>query len=441
MNQKIFLWLGIILLVTGALAAQTPQKPENFKYMADFKGAIEKKEVYRFPLAIDILRKCLRPASEMRVFDGQGLEIPFVIIDNLIEPGFSEHFDLIITGYDDLAGYSLLTLKSPRTHTPIVQLSLSVPQRDFRKSVELSGSTDQKTWTVLAEDSIYDFSSQVDLRKTEISFTKSDYPFLRLKISDHLEKGQLPDSIQLKYENMEFRVDQAKTPKLRFDRITAKTAEKFEKKMVFDSIAFQSFPLGTGMNQNSEISLEAGLPFHSIEFAVSNDFFFRRVSIYGSDSNEKDSFRFLTTGTIYKFPLLGREESNNHIAYGLPHDPQFRFYKIVIENKNNPPLVIGKITLSWIQKNLFFIGLNNSAPYRLFFGNPSATRPDYDISRFIRSDNWQQLDAQIIAAGPVTANAGFKPKISGEQKSKREKIILMAVVIGLVLLIGFYIFK
>lgn len=97
--------------------------------------------------------------------------------------------------------------------------------------------------------------------------------------------------------------------------------------------------------------------------------------------------------------------------------------------------------MSWVQKNLFFIGLKDSQLYRLYAGHPGATPPDYDISRFIRADNWRQLDSQIIKAGPIRPNPDFSLKPTDEQKTKNEKIILMVVVIFLVAIIGSFIFQ
>lgn len=432
---------AIFLLVIVPLIAQSPQKQENFKFVADFAGEIQKNTVYRFPLPVEVFKKCFRLASEIRIFDSTGLEIPFLIIDNKEGPEVPEYFDLEITGYNDFAGYSIVSLKSPKPTVPIIQLQLSVPQRDFKKSVELAGSYDQKIWTVLAKDSIYDFSSQVDLRKTDISFAKSDFPNLRLKISDDMKKNPIPDSIQLKYDKLEFRVDQAKSEKLRFDRITAKAVEKTEKKMIMDQVSFQSLPIELNKERNSEINLEANLPFSRIDLGVDGNYFYRTVSVYGSESGEKDAFHFITTGAIYKFPLLGREESKSFVEPTPFADHYFRYYKIIVENKNNPPLDIKKITFLWIQKNLFFVGLKDNSHYRLFVGNPDADLPDYDIARFIRPDNWQQLDAKIVEAGPVVTNTGFSPKPAAGQKSRVEKIILMAVVFSLVILIGYFIFQ
>jgi len=430
------LFLGVIFAaICGAAVSLTPN---NFKYSIDMEGPIKSNSIYQVQLSSGILQKSAAGLNDIRVFDLNNNEIPYVIIENEYPDEVIETYSLEIVDYFEDKNFALITIKLPEKHQPISLIDLDIVNRDFKKNFILYGSSDMKNWDLLAEETIYDFSSQVDLRKTRIKFKKSGYRFYRIKLTDAGVKTGTDKSIKLKYEGLDFSVNNIKDKSLHINRIIGITASREDKIRVYDEKMFTDFSLNLNKDRDSVITIEADLPFDKMHFDISNAYYYREVELYFSETGKEDSYSLITRSPIYNFSLFGLNETKNYIEN---KQGKHKYYRIVVKNKNNPPLEVKSIRFEWLQKNLYFVALTDSGKYLLCFGNNIINRPDYDLSNFINQHNWFKQKHEKLKINQIKLNADFRQELSKDKKGQIEKIILTAIVIILVIGISFWLYK
>ena len=438
MKKAIPLILIILMICPAAVMATESLTPGDFRYCDDLDGRILSNTIYQVQLPPEILQKCADGYNDLRLFGSANREVPYVIIENEYPDEVIETFLFQVVDYKDDRTSTVITMKLPEKYQPVSVIEIDTADRDFKKDLMLYGSHDMKKWDLLVKDAIYDFSSQVALRKTEIKFTKADYRYFRIKLIDARSDAKAGRSIQLKYNGLDFSTNNISAKRLHINKITGLTGAKTDRIRVYDEEEFTGFPVNLDKDRNTIITVEADLPFDKVYFDVSNPYYYRELSIYHSDSGKADSYILLTRSSIYSFPLSGISETRNYVAYtSIKH----KYYKIVIENKNNPPLEIRNIIFRWIQKDLYFVSLKETATYSLCFGNSLIKKPDYDLSNFINQNNWFKQRYEKLTTGQIKTNAGFRQKIPEDKKKKIEKIILTAVVVSLVIGIGFWLYS
>lgn len=437
MKKLLTIFLFLLFCTVSAKASIT-LKPENFQYCSELEKTTKNNALFQVWMTSDILQKCSADCSDLRLFDQDNNEIPYVIIGNEHPDEIMESYTLEIVDYSDGSDSKVITMKMPDKYRPISLMNLDISDRNFKKSVTLYGSHDMGKWDLLGKGTIYDFSAQVALRKTEIKFNKTDYRYYRLKITSDDINAQPDKSIKLKYEGLDFSSSNLENIKLHINKITGITGSRKDNIRVYDEKSFTAFPVNLDKEKNTIIKLEAGLPFDKIYFDISNPYYHRKISIYGSDTGKEDSYRFLARSSIYSFPLSGINETKNYIAYpSVKH----KYYKIIVENKNNPPLEITNIRFLWIQKNLYFVSLSKPSEYSLCFGNSTISRPNYDLARFINHNNWFSQNFAQLNTAQITLNSDFRERLPDDRKTRIEKIILTGIVIILVIGISFWLYR
>ncbi len=429
--------LFILVCIPAAAIAAAPA-PSDFSYCADVQGEVKAESLYQIHLADEIVQKAGAGFDDMRLFDTSQKETPWVVIPNIPPHETIETYPLEITGYDSDASSATVTLKLPQKHRPISVLDLTIADRDFKKRVALFGSSDGKTWQPVTEDSIYDFSSQVNVRKTKIELAKTDYRYFRLKLADFKPKAGTGPSIKLKYEGLDFSVNGVLQKKdLRIQSVEGSTQTPSEKKPVYDRKIFDKLAPTQDKDGNTVIVLQADLPLDRLTFDIANPYYYRTVTVYGSSTGKGDSYRYLMSQVIYRFPLSSDQHEEK--TYLEQRVPKQAYYKVVIMNKNNPPLELKGLTFSWVQQDLYFIALKDNERYSLCFGNPRVRKPDYDIANFVNQNTLSQNVYARVELASLRASGGPRPTL-GDRFAGMEKLVLKVVVILLVIGMGLWLY-
>jgi hypothetical protein len=429
--------LFYLMLFPNADASAASLTPDNFRYTAQIQGPIRKTVLYHVSLNSEIMQKCSRTCSDLRIFDSDNKEIPYVIIDHGQPDESVEIYPFEIMDYHDSAGFATVTMKLPEKHESIGEINVNTRSRDFKKTIVVYGSHDLKKWVLLAEDTIFDFSSQVDLRKTHIKFTGANYRYYKLKLLDIKNVVKKNESIRLRYNGLDFSIDGYEKGTLRIESIQGKTFPANEK-VIFDGVVLTDLSSSVDDEHNTVIFFQTNLPFEKISFELSNLYYFRTAALYYSDSGKKDSYKPMTQGPIYQFPLSSAAiETRNYLEN---KQAEHNFYKMVIENKNSPPLEIKSIHLQWIRKTLYFIGLNDLPGYLLCIGNPNVEKPDYDLLKFINQSNWYKHAYEHLEISAIQQNTKFTPGIAKDKRARIEKTVLTLTVIFLVFIIGYWLY-
>ncbi len=437
--RKAFLFLifllSLIFLSSGIRAASL--SPDDFQYSAGIKGPIKNKSMYQVILSREILQKCsLTSCNDLRLSDQNNNEIPYVIIRNISQEK-PEKYRFEIINYEDDPYSAVITVKLPEKYRSIRVISLIISDRDFKKNVILHGSHDMKKWVLLAEDNIYDFSSQINLRKTDVKFGKSDYRYYRLQLIEKKTAGADDETFKLKYKGLDFSISSIKSKKIRINEIFGQTALESYEHATNNEAVFTEFTSRVEEEKDTVIIVETNLPFNRIYFDISNPYFYRDVVIYFSDTGEKDSYKLLAHDVIYRFPLSGHKETKNYVDRTIRKQ---RFYKFIIKNNDNPPLTVRNIKFEWVQKSLYFIGLNDAEEHILFFGNPLFDQPHYDLKNFINQSNWFNHKYEKLEIASIEKNVNYKPAVSEDKQKKIEKTVLTVIIIIMVIGLSYWVY-
>lgn len=429
------------LLAAGLAAAlaQPPLLPANFRHRAELAGALQAGALYQVPLPAEFMRASAADLADVRLYGPAGQEVPYVIIPHRLPPDAVPACTLKLVEYDQAGPAATLTVEVPDGCPNVAEITLEVADRDFKKQVSVEAGDDKKTWQPVAEDVIYDFSSQVDLRRTTLKFPATEARYLRLTLRDVPPEGDNTNlTLSLRSEGLDLTYNRLRGKKLSIQGLRAVAAPDSGQQTLYDRQVFTGLAPVRGESGSTVIVISAGLPADFMLFDVANPAYCRTVAVSGSDSGRDDSYFWLKSDRIHAFPGAERDETQNRLELSADVTP---FYKIVIENGDNPPLDVRSVTLEWVRRDLYFVAPAAGAGYALYAGQPKAARPFYDTGEFVNARNWFTRKASAAVLGPVRANEKYEPGQAEPDRARIERIGLIIVVITLMVILGWWIVR
>lgn len=416
----------LTVLALAAPAGAAAPRPENFKYQAAVEPAVKAGGVYRLDLPSEVLRACAPGQPDIRLFSAEGAEVPYSLVRAEYLQKGDETFTAEITGYTVSPKAAVLEFRFNGKFSPVSFIELRVNDRDFRKQAELSASEDGKTWARLASGEIYDFSSQVDLRRTRLEFKSSAARYYRLTLSEKEEAHPQGRELTLKYDGLDLRLAGPRGGKLRIGGVSAGTGGRDSVVGMYDEERLAPEGAGTGKDNSSFFYLRGGLPFERLAFEVEDPFFVRDVTVWYSETGEEDSWRPLGSANISRFPAGWSDGERLTAAVS---SPGYAHYKVTVANRNSPPLRVKAVRLIRLRRSLYFIAPGDLAGLRLAFGRPGTAAPSYDVASFINQGNWERRGAQELRLGPAAETAGYAAEAAPDKKARNEKNLLTGVIV------------
>lgn len=435
--SRVLAGMTAAFLFLPAFLRAEPLKPEYFRRCA-VVGQARGGALYQVPLGRDILDACGPGCRDLRLFAEDGRDVPFVIIDHAIPQASRTAYELKATGYSDDAGKAAIVFRMPDRFEPVGSMALKTPDRDFRKTVVIYGSQDGEEWERIAEDAVFDFSSQVDVRKTELTFPAASFRYFRLVMGD-ADPAAPAEAVRLRYNGIDLSINSLKNRRLRIDGAVAYTPFTEEGRVLYDEAPLSGYEEKTDKDGNSVLTFRTGLPFDRLRIDAEGPYYYRSVRILQSASGKEGTYAPLAASAVYKFPFLKAEEEKSVVdaaRAGSGH------YRLVIENGGNRPLRLRGMYLSWVRKNLFFVPERDTASHRLCADSEGrgAGAPPYDLGRFVTATNWNRQAFETLKASAAQENADYRPAPAGDRKARMEKTVFTAVVILLVIGLGYWLF-
>lgn len=444
MIKKIICFMLFLFLIMESSSSALTQN--NFYYLAPVKDSLEKDKLYQIHLDHLILQKSKIHYRDIRLLAQDNSEIPYTVINTTYPRKKDILYTFKITNYDDTEDESTIFIELPERHKAIDKIEFHISDRNFKQTIDIYGSDNKRSWHFLTSDKLYDFSSQIDVRKTSVSFPSSDFSYFRIHLKHDSTDIQDSPDISVTYKDLDFNFsDMVTDKKLRINKITGRFSQTEKREAVIDELSITHFTSDMNKDGDTVITINGGLPFEKIDFTLENTYFYRKVSIFGSTTGKKakkgkkDSFRLLASGHIYRFPL---DESTEMKTTITGRGEKYRFYQIIIKNNDNPPLKVKNIAFKWIRKSLFFISLHDNIPYTLCVGHSRLSQPSYDISRFIHQTNWYKQNFTPASLSPLKKNPDFTPpSISKSKQEIIEKTVFTLIVIIVVIGLSLWVFR
>ncbi|MCE5264068.1 MAG: DUF3999 domain-containing protein [Deltaproteobacteria bacterium] len=340
-----------------------------------------------------------RPFADFRVVTDLKEELPCQIVSRKPEkreialPHRMENLSLTPKGETWLE----LRMEQPGTRFNAVEIV--TPDTDFSRQVQVFGSSDGKEWKTLRKDGvIFDFPKREKLRRTRIAFPPAAFPRIALKI-ENIEAPPLTIS-EVKVLQESDSLGQTYT--------IPGTAEKPE--------------LDASRRESSiVVRMNTRFPLDRLVIATPERNFQRTVEVQVRRGT--DEWQRWAQGTLFSFDTPTMRETQ--LAVDMPEIAAKEF-RLVFKNLDSPPLSVTGVTGRGYRRLLVFKQQPDRKLY-LFWGNPPAEPPRYDLAGAVAKQNLDGLP--LARLGPVRANGNFAGNDARLPFTERYKHVLFILVI------------
>jgi hypothetical protein len=314
---------------------------------------------------------------------------------------------------------------------------------DFQKRVRVETSPDGIQWQEVAQSPIFDYSRYVDVRQDSVSFPKSTHRHIRILINNvtatqESELLELTRRLQGTEEtNREERITLKRRP-FRIDRVEfwndiPQEVPEFHVKKTYPVSGFRVEQDAEKKQTHILIDMRRE-PLTALSIETPERNFSRRaiVEVEEVDGIQR-SWKRVGEGTLTRidFKDLNREQLSINFR-----ESRNRRFRIVIENRDSPPLAITGITASGNVYELIFL-TSSEQSLRLVYGDAEADPAEYDTAalRELLQSGYVPRTAEMGSQEPHIAPDGkgaFRwPALLSNRMFVLTMIALLVIVLGL----------
>lgn len=273
------------------------------------------------------------------------------------------------------------------------------PDTNYIRKVEVLGSRDGKAWQTLRKDGvIFDLDKGEKLKNDRIFIPETTFSHFAIRIAN---SGKSPLTIT------EVRLFRQRKSAGEVSMIPAKTEQ-----VAFDDSKKES---------RIVVRMEKIFPVDRLVISTKETNFQRSVTV--ESKNSKGVWTPVSEGVIYSFDSPDMHSSRLFIAIpGI----SARDFRLVFRNHDTPPLAISNVFGEGYRRILVFKTWPDRRFY-LFWGNPSAEYPRYDLSGVATPEAVERLPvATLCQACDNPSFAGDKARLP---LSERYRFLLYGVVV------------
>lgn len=178
----------------------------------------------------------------------------------------------------------------------------------------------------------------------------------------------------------------------------------------------------------------SGIPTHRITLSISDRGNFSRTA-YLFGSNDAVNWSRVGQGQLSQIDTPKFTGGNSTVSYP---ESTYRYYKVSIQNFDDTPLTVANhIEVTHIIRTVVFEA-TPSASYTLYYGNPSAFTPRYDLSRY-----FEYLETTSLPEATLGSERGNSDYVAPDGPvipfTERNKILLNVTLAFLCLLIALFV--
>jgi len=437
-----------MLLAAGLLLAQpVAAETENFRFSRPVvwqdKG---QQELLTVPLDSRIYAATGDGFPDLRLVDQAGTETPY-----LLEKAAETRTDTTRLNCNS----RLLALKKKDKTIEIFLrleknepnadgLTVLTPLTDFEHRVQVFGSGDGKRWSSLVKDAeIFDYSSYMPIANRDIPLPANTYRQFKLVVEEatSTREAELKELTRTLHGGEEVarseRIDLHRIPlqieRIQFWRNQTQVLPETDKRFDYPAAEYKITE-----DKEKQVTLidVATLrePLTGFTLHTSSDNFTRPAAVQiPVRRGIETTLQEIGSGVLES--LHFRDIKREQITVSFPEQRQ-KSYRIVLGNRDNPPLAITGITGTGPGYHLIFLPAPGQT-YLLRYGSEKAKRPAYDtapIQELLRR-GYKSTPAELgpeSAETPVPETLDFA-KLLNSQWFLGAVVALMVVVLGWVL--------
>ncbi len=423
-GRHLLLLLSLVLLATPLGQAAVPT---DLRFLAPIVGVLTPDVPVRLPLPRQVIAATAPGFADLRLFDDQGLETPYVVYAQSAPPSYTFAFEVL--SYSHSEEGDTIVLQRPPDTGPFWELTVQTTARDFHKAARLQASPDRATWVEVTTDALFDFSSHIDVRKTTFAFAETDAPYLRLVLKDVVPPQTDATAMQLRYEGLAFAVHGAPAKPFRIDRISGRVGNPHGADQVYDATAFVQPDTRTDAQGNTLVRLgRVHLPVAQLTLTVDNPYYHRRVELWAANTDQDDAYHQVASGVVYKLPGVASADTTLRVQH-----TQAPYLRLKILNGDNPPLRLQQVEAAWVRQNLYFIPAVGRR-YTLYFGGEQMRTPEYELRRLLPAPPTLLEQDAPVSLGDVQPHARYHPRpAQGQIEHTLLTVVVLVLVCGLAL--------
>jgi hypothetical protein len=403
---KITIFLSIVIFVFS-LVVIAENKLEQWRGSAEIAQTGTTHRYTAFYLTEQIYEHSRPDLADLRIVDQNYEFVPYVVINgyNTTEESQTIYNSQLIKQFkkkgNTFFDFQLIPLLKNADITGN-QLKLTLPAQNFLINIDIYGSYDGNTWEKFSNDQLYRVD---DLVKEQIVFSAIEkFTYYRIVILNNINNLQLQN---LQLINKNIKSDWSgfqKTSQLDY-KVTAESGDTI-----------------VTINNPQHLKVK-----RLVITATGN--FRRAYQVFDTPGMD----HLIKTGDIYnlKFQDLNITETAIDLADNPCSSPKI---KLKIINHDNRPLSISNIQTEFYLDQIVFEDSGNQ-DYRLYFGNPEARPPVYDLESF---------KSHILKEPMNSANLGelvIKPKVVSPKSKLNLSLIFNIVITAIALLLIIFLVK
>ncbi len=387
----------VILFIAMTASLCAAMKPEAFPFHRTLLAPdSQSNEIAVFRFDGILYRQTNQWFSNMRLFDDQSREVPFLV--RTVTSDTTVTHDIRVTlkqlTFKKPAGNRMeIVFSRERDDSIPTELNIATPIDNFENTVSVHGSNDQKKWEALAEGCpIYDYSKFISIRNTTVQFKPAACGYYRVTIDKvmHLkqslfsrvviethnatEQKRYNDFIEMQepfridgiafsgtYREIQYGKPQTKKYALKIERVHEDTAQK----------------------ATDVYLLSSREPIQELAVWTGSINFIRHAVVEATDDSTKGaSWRQLGSNDLYNISIGNYYRKQLAVSLGGAH--RFGRYRLTLFNRDNLPIKVDSVSLlGELHEGLFFH--RGMKEVSICYGGEKAEAPRYDINDILRS--------------------------------------------------------
>lgn len=328
--------------------------------------------------------------EDLRIYDGDGREVGYILrtvpateTTLVRRTGTLSATQLALRPLDE--GGLEITLTLDVDDPPPDGLRLVTPLDNFEQHVQVSVSNDGIAWEPLAESLLFDYSRYMDVRSDSIKLPRTSHKRLRILV-DQVSAAQESELLELTRQ-MQGADESARTERVqierrpfRIDRVEFWT-EQAEQQTA--TVLTTDYPIAkftveqdTEHKQTHVLIETQSQPLSRLAISTPDKNFSRLVQLeVERQVGVQTRWEPVASGQLSRleFRSLNREE----LTLKFP-ETRGRNYRLVIENRDSPPLKVTEVTASGPVQEVIFLAAAD-ANYALGYGG-DLPAPSYDTA-------------------------------------------------------------
>ena len=419
-RSRVKLTVAIAALMATLVLAVVPARAEfsiqSWKFFKDISlpDALPKTSLIEIEPDSEVFAHATPALSDLRIVENDSQpEVPYKL---LVERGEQRRESVPVTmrdlGHIPSQETSFILDLNPqgRQHN---ELEINTQSHNFQRGIVVEGSEDADRWRVLdGSGQIFDFTIAERgfvSRDTRVTYPSSTVRYLKIRI---INRNLPPLEVEgaLVFFTQEIKPRQT--------TYTADILDRIEDPV--ENITKLVLDLGS-----------AGFPTNRISLTTSQQNFYRQAKLEGSDDQRAWT---LIRRSENLFNFNTPKFASSQLSVGYP-ESRYRYFRLTVFNEDDPPLHVTGAEASGFLRKLIFQA-NPGGVYRLYYGNPDAEAPSYELEYlfpYLITDN-----LPTAGLGAHTANPVFNLREPTKPFTERYPWLLPTVVALAALVIGVF---